>query len=430
MKIDELMSYVENATAIRSINKLEPAGGVNSKIFPSTYAGGVYCKEDRLINGDKTKCVLLDSVASQANRMEEALQNAIDQNLVKLPLTVIDFSNSAELEDVDLPSNRITSLQAPHRIADAYFRECTLDKVPFRDSDVGKKIFSATARNATHMLEYCPDALLFGMWDSTGRLGGLGNKFERTIVSEIVGIHSVFGQGVGGRIDPLIQRTEGISVYVDKNGNPTTDEKDAVKDKSKPKPYGSGPKKGKVSNMNLGNVAPDIVTHSGDNRKIQNPLNDKPINESDIAANGVTVEYAEQTCVITLAGLRKLKFPDSSDNASDERNTTARAALASLGMMAFALSARGGLDLRSRCTLAYDKSPAFEIVGIPNTDKLEVSADDAIKLFNDAIKNTKDRGIPWREENLVLTPNSTLLDIIKKSNDPNNQPPRDSESAD
>src|SRR5262249_12346742 len=98
---------------------------------------------------------------------------------------------------------RVTALEAPHRIADAILRDSLLGKTPFRESAPGKRFAEARVENATGMFEVCPTALLFGVWDSTGAAGGLGNKFARALVSEIVGIHAVPGVRTSSRVDPL-----------------------------------------------------------------------------------------------------------------------------------------------------------------------------------------------------------------------------------
>src|SRR5207253_3495719 len=98
-----------SAGAFRLTLKLE---AVSPKVFPPTYEGGKYATEDRNIGGQKVPCVLLDSVPSQANRMELALQDAHDGVHFKLPLVAVDF---AAVENPGVP--KITSLQAPHRIA-------------------------------------------------------------------------------------------------------------------------------------------------------------------------------------------------------------------------------------------------------------------------------------------------------------------------
>src|SRR3712207_4117690 len=92
--------------------------------FPPTSAGGKSATEERVINGQKLSCVLLDSVPSQANRMELALQEAVEGGLIKLPVVSVDF---AAVDNPGVP--KVTSLQAPHRIADAILRDsATKDK--------------------------------------------------------------------------------------------------------------------------------------------------------------------------------------------------------------------------------------------------------------------------------------------------------------
>jgi CRISPR-associated protein Csb1 len=68
------------AVAIRGTATLEPAGGPGDKVFPPTHsvderrATSRYAFEKRRMGGRDVDCVLLDSVQSQANRMEDALQ--------------------------------------------------------------------------------------------------------------------------------------------------------------------------------------------------------------------------------------------------------------------------------------------------------------------------------------------------------------------
>jgi CRISPR-associated protein Csb1 len=145
-----------NVAAIRAEIPLEPAGGWQDKVFPPTYSGGVYATEKRLLDGKEVETVVLDSVQSQANRLEEALLRAFDEGRVNLPvmeMTVPDYG-------------RVTSLDAPHRIADAIFRDALLDGVPFHQSPDGKRFLLASVRNATAVFELCPTALVFGYWNS------------------------------------------------------------------------------------------------------------------------------------------------------------------------------------------------------------------------------------------------------------------------
>ena len=155
------------AAAFRSVTAYQPAGGPGDKIFPVTYEGGTHATESRHIDGAEVPCVLVDSVQSQANRMEAALLDEWEAGAVSLPVIVVDFMGC------DLPKSfRVTSLEAPHRIADALLRDSLLDGVPFRQSAAGKRIDLVDVRNATALFELCPTALVFGMWDSTGPRGG------------------------------------------------------------------------------------------------------------------------------------------------------------------------------------------------------------------------------------------------------------------
>jgi CRISPR-associated protein Csb1 len=144
-----------NAAAFRSVTEYHPAGGPGDKIFPPTYEGGRYATEARRIDGEEVDCVLLDSVQSQANRMELALLEEWESGRALLPVISVDFNGP------DLPKPfRVTSLEAPHRIADALLRDSELDGVMFRRSDAGKRLDTLDARNATVLFELCPTALV------------------------------------------------------------------------------------------------------------------------------------------------------------------------------------------------------------------------------------------------------------------------------
>ena len=170
------------------------------------------------VDGGEVWCVLIDRVQSQANRLEEALLAAAEEEggdgPVPLPFVTVDFGG-AGLE----PLERITSLDAPHRVYDAILRDSLLDGVPFMQSEEGHRLAAAKPADATALLELSPSALLFGAWHSQGEGGGLGAKFPRALVSEIMGSvprsrkslptsHSEMeartaGRRTGSRIDPL-----------------------------------------------------------------------------------------------------------------------------------------------------------------------------------------------------------------------------------
>ncbi len=391
------------AAAFRSRVALQPAGGPGTKVFPPTYAGGVYATEKRRVAGreEPVECVLLDSVQSQANRMEEALQMAVDDGRLRLPLIEVDFDDYFPGEDKEEslrlldPVGKVSSLQAPHRIADAILRDSLCNGTEFRKSEIGRDIDRVSLRNATPLFELCPTALLFGMWDSTGPKGGLGAKFERAIVSEIVGIDAVYGVKTSSRIDPLGIQLNAGPVYLAADGGWSLDESEARKDKGKPVKAG---KDGRPSEVNHGNIAPSIEEKAG----------------------GVTISHAEQTIVISLPALRRLRFPpkgESWQSSPDqhERDKAARAVLAALGLCAAVLADESGLDLRSRCLLYPEEPLTWEVLDRGGTESFALSGDEAIELFHKAVEKATGLGLPWRTEPLVLTPSEDLVTLVVKS---------------
>src|ERR1700731_2369259 len=136
--LEKLQNSVANAAAIRRVRKLQPAGGPGDKIFPPTYPGEGrnspprHVFEYRRIGGANVLCVLIDSVQSQANRLEEALKLARETGALSFPAITVDFSNT-EVADIGC----ITTLDAPHRVFDAIIRDSELNGVRFRDTEQG-----------------------------------------------------------------------------------------------------------------------------------------------------------------------------------------------------------------------------------------------------------------------------------------------------
>jgi CRISPR-associated protein Csb1 len=188
--------------AIRRITKLSPAG--DPKIFPPTYEGGEYATERRVVQTEsgsiEVDTVLLDSVQSQANRMELALLRACDNGRLKMPILQVDFAEDGS-DPVLREVGRITALEAPHRMCDAIFWDSLYQGQPFRKVGPGARLSSARAANASAVFELCPTALLFGFWDSNELQGGSRAKVQRALVSEIVGYQCVSGKRAASRID-------------------------------------------------------------------------------------------------------------------------------------------------------------------------------------------------------------------------------------
>ena len=382
--LKSLSEAIESDAAVRRIQRLQPAGGRGDKIFPPTYPsdprGGPprHVFERRRMGDMEVWCVLVDSVQSQGNRLEEALREA-DVESGMLPYVTVDF-RGVGLE----PLERITSLDAPHRVYDAILRDSLLNGAAFMETDEGRRLAAAKSADATALLELSPTALLFGAWHSQGQGGGMGAKFPRAIVSEIVAVGvpvdempdgevRTAGRQPGSRIDPLgILR--GVEVYKGASGWDT--------DKGK---AGKGAKRVRPSEINHSNVAPSVA-----------PL-------------GITCDYVEHRTVITLAGLRRLRF------GGGKRDAAGRNLIAALGLLALVEQDARGYALRSRCNLVCDGGAApFERVrsdGSAEPFGLDRAA--AYAVYRDAYVSAKEAGFRFRS--LILEPQAKLVEIVRQS---------------
>ncbi len=392
MDVRALRRMVTDDAALRRRQRLQPVGGPGDKIFPPTYPGEgrnapprhVY--ERRRLEGREVWCVLVDSVQSQANRLEECLREAVDDG-VTIPHVVVDFG-SANLTGITV----ITSLEAPHRIYDAIMRDSMLNGEPFMQSLTGRRVATARPADASALLEVSPTSLLFGSWHSTGEGGGLGAKFARCLTSEIVAVDvpvdvitssrdgeatpRTAGLRTGSRIDPLgILRR--VDVYKGEDGWNTSQS-------------GAGKKAKKVrpSEINHGNIAPTVQSL------------------------GVTCDYLDHTFVLTFAGLRRLRF------GTEERTSAGRTLLAALGLLALAEQDARGYALRSRCELVCEGRAPLELVRPDGTtESVGLDRASARRLYNDSVKAAADAGISLAMEPVRLEPQAKLVEIVRQSQD-------------
>ncbi len=395
MLFAKLQSATTSDAAIRRRRRLQPAGGAGDKVFPPTYPGeGSRNPPPRHVfeirrepSGKDVACVLIDSVQSQANRLEESLREAIADG-VSIPHVRVDFAGSG----VDFAP--ITSLDAPHRLFDAILRDSANDGVPFMQSAEGVAIQSATSADASAILRLSPTALIFGVWNSTGEGGGLGAKFARALTSEINGFDvpveeitqrlgdteiRTLARRTGSRIDPLgILRK--VEVFKTKTAWDTDQQR--LADRSK----GDRPKKVRPSEINHGNITPSVQ------------------------ALGVTMAYAEHVVVLSLAGLRRARF------GRTDWNAPARAYLAALALLAIVEQDAMGYALRSRCDLVPEGYAPFEIVRSDgSTETFDLDRAGARALYAEAKDAAESAGIDFAPEPLVLKPQQKLVEIIKRS---------------
>ena len=153
--------------------QLVPVEGPGSVIFPPTYAGIGY-NIDELSDG--TKIAIIDSVGSQANRMEPlflpARTGEPENPLASLvPRIEITYGNGKTL----------SILEAGHRLGDAVIRSTEL-------KDAAREAFNAflDRYDVEPLAKLAPTSLVFGVWDSRDTFAKLPRIVQSTIRAEKV----------------------------------------------------------------------------------------------------------------------------------------------------------------------------------------------------------------------------------------------------
>ena len=138
----------QGPVALHLKQKLLSVEGEGSVIFPPTYVDIGY-NIDTLSDG--TKVALIDSVGSQANRMEPIFKHAPYSELV--PQIEIEYAKEQK---------RHSLLDLAHRSADAVVYSCP------KLAPLIKGAFDALKQrgNAVPLCELAPTSLVFGFWDS------------------------------------------------------------------------------------------------------------------------------------------------------------------------------------------------------------------------------------------------------------------------
>ena len=214
------------------------------------------------------------------------------------------------------------------------------------------------------------------------------------------------GKRPSSRIDPLqIEKDATIYESAAKERDWTPNELEAKKDaKGNPIKFlrkGNQPQQaGKPSQVNHGNITPSL----------------KDDKTGEYLPGGFTITHAVQTTVLSLAALRRLRFPIEGRvrERQDEIDRAAQATLAALALAAILLQDLDGLDLRSRCLLDGPPAP-FELVGGGETTPYSLRTKQSAALVEEAAARAKDLGLPWPETLPSLKPSEKLRQLILKS---------------
>ena len=368
---------------IRIDSELEPLAGAGAPVKPAVYEGGTYQKDRRWRDpGDDepTPVIVIDNVPSQANRLEDALRQHREDT--GIPELVLDLSEITGLP-AHLPK-QLSSLQFPHRNADAYLRDAMLDGRDFLKTELGEALFSATPQTCGAIVGWFPQALLYGFWQSHLGKKRANTKHARAWASEIVGWRpaSVETRTRGLKGDPLNLTTDEVvtSNPNDRTGWDVGVSRDVVDGK-----------RDKLSEIGHGQV----------------PF----MRESDLPAAAVSFARVTQRATISFAQLRRVSL----GNGQPDADTAMRALLVALGLHAHLLAFGRGFALRSGGELR----PATRTVtwlGPEGDEPCELGdAEGTLELLAAAKEHAKSAQVSlagWDQAPKTLTPKGNLRKAI------------------
>ena len=369
---------------IRIDTELEPLGGAGAPVKPAVYEGGQYQSDRRwqaIGDAEPTPVIVIDNVPSQANRLEEALRQ--HRESVGIPEFVLDLSELTGLP-AHLP-RQLSSLQFPHRNADAYLRDALLDGQVFLETPVGKTLFAATPQACGALVEWFPQSLLYGFWQSHLGKKQANTKHARAWVSEIIGWQpaSVETKNKGLKSDPLNLTTNEVVT-----SNPDNRAKWAVGTSKT-----VDGKRDKLSEIGHGQV----------------PF----MREADLAAAAVSFARVTQRATISFAQLRRVSLGTGAANA----DAAVRALLVALGLHAHQLAFGRGFALRSGGELRPTARAATWLdSGDAPCDLGDTAA--TLALLQEAKTHAQSCKVPlagWDQAPTTLTPRDNLKNAIRST---------------
>jgi CRISPR-associated protein Csb1 len=156
LNADTIKNWIDRKGPVALVLKefLVPVEGEGAVFFPPTYAPPSKTEDSNYnidVLADGTKVALIDSVGSQANRMEPIFGG--DDPVLSALVPKVAFEIGGGLA--------ISLLEAGHRLGDALIRSSTL-------KDEAKEAFAdfLSKNDATKIAKLAPTSLVFGVWDS------------------------------------------------------------------------------------------------------------------------------------------------------------------------------------------------------------------------------------------------------------------------
>ena len=370
---------------IRIDTEIVPLAGPGGPVKPAVYEGGTYQQDRRWAGPDDaepTPVVVIDNVPSQANRLEDALRR--HRESISIPELVLDLSALPHLP-AHLP-RQLSSLEFPHRNADAYLRDAQLDGQDFLKTPLGQAIFGATAQACGPLMAWFPQALLYGFWQSHLGKKRSNSKHARAWVSEIVGWQPA-------STDTRVLGLKGDALNLNTDEVVTSNPDDRTKwDVGKGEKVDGG-KSDKLSEIGHGQV---------------------PFMGADAPAAAVSFARVTQRATVSFAQLRRVTLGGDEPKA----DAAARALLVALGLHAHQLAFGRGFTLRSGAELR-PKATTATWLDSERDEACDLGDAAATRsLLESARTHAGSVGVPldgWGQPPKVLTPRENLAAAIRST---------------
>lgn len=371
---------------IRIDTELVPLAGPGGPIKPAVYEGGTYQQDRRWAapdDSEPTAVIVIDNVPSQANRLEAALRRHRESTAI--PELVLDLSALRHLP-THLP-RRLSSLEFPHRNADAYLRDAQLGGEDFIKTQLGQDIFGATAQACGPLMAWFPQALLYGFWQSHLGKKRTNSKHARAWVSEIIGWQPAATEKVlGMKGDPL---------------NLSVDTKLSFDERDLTRWDISGEKK---------------TAKAGSSERLSEIGHGQALLKTGDAGTPAAVSFARvtQRATVSFAQLRRVALGEDDPKA----DAAARALLVALGLHAHQLAFGRGFALRSGAELR-PRATTVTWLGGERDEACELGdAAASCSLLESARTHADSVGVPldgWGQPPKLLTPRENLTAAIRST---------------
>ena len=375
-----------------SITELEPAAGPHASVAPAKFVDGsksVFAYENRYIEDNAQKVVLIDSKQSELNRAEAAIEQGRqyqygNEAVIKIPRAVVTYETEngpVEYSDMELS----------HRIFDGHFRAGRVDGKPITEHNKYRALRNCTPADMSELLKTAPAALLFGAWDSTRKSNQV--RLRSALVGEIIGVladqepgaeHRQARRG-GARVDAVAASVQ----LTPKDMESLVNDQEA-----------------ELSAKNVAARRKEVKTAKADARISASTLGLGSIPPSLEETGAVACRRIIRSWVLSLATLRQLRF-----GTDEKKNVAARALLAALGLNAIARAERE-LYIRANCDLIESAAPVVTLDQRFGEKKTfaPLTVKQADQLLLEAIKKAKEVGVAdWNGQTFNVEGNPSII---------------------